>query len=86
MIDNFSMTLSFEIQKKQKDALITNLLPSHMLTKFYQSNKMKLELSDVIQNATILYADIAGFTTYSASVSPESVVNMLRILMTEFDK
>ena len=46
---------------------------------------MKLELSDVIYNSTLLFADIAGFTAYSSSVSPEQVVLMLRSLMTEFD-
>lgn len=47
---------------------------------------MKLELSDIIENCTLLFADIAGFTAYSSSVSPEQVVRMLRSLMTEFDK
>jgi class 3 adenylate cyclase len=39
---------------------------------------MKLELSDVMQNATLLFADIAGFTAYSAAHPAEEVVNMLR--------
>ena len=33
-----------------------------------------------------MFADIAGFTKYSSSVTPEDVVNMLRNLFTEFDK
>lgn len=57
-----------------------------MLTKFYSNNKMKLELSDIIEDCTLLFADIAGFTAYSSSVTPEQVVIMLRSLMTEFDK
>lgn len=35
---------------------------------------------------TLLFADIAGFTKYSSSVTPEEVVRMLRDLFTEFDK
>lgn len=35
---------------------------------------------------TILFADIVNFTKYSSSVTPIEVVNMLRILFTEFDK
>ena len=35
---------------------------------------------------TLLFADIAGFTKYSSSVTPEQVVKMLRDLFTEFDK
>jgi class 3 adenylate cyclase len=62
------------------------LLPSHILTRFYQNNKIKLELSDELKQATLLFADIAGFTAYSSSVSAEQVVAMLRQLMTAFDK
>ena len=66
--------------------MLTNLLPSHILTRFYQNNKIKLELSDVLTEATLLFADISGFTAYSSSVTAEQVVKMLRKLMTEFDK
>lgn len=43
-------------------------------------------MSDILPNATLLFADIAGFTAYSASHEAEEVVNMLKNLMTEFDK
>lgn len=46
----------------------------------------RLELTDHFNDVTILFADIAGFTKYSSSVTPEDVVNMLRNLFTEFDK
>lgn len=39
-----------------------------------------------MDEVTVLFADIAGFTAYSAEVYPEQVVNMLRTLFTEFDK
>lgn len=35
---------------------------------------------------TILYADIKGFTDYSAGVEPKDVVTMLSALFTRFDK
>lgn len=35
---------------------------------------------------TILFADIAGFTKFSSSVTPSEVVQMLRELFIEFDK
>ena len=46
----------------------------------------KLELTDYIDDVTLLFADIAGFTKYSASVKPNQVVEMLKELFTEFDK
>ena len=35
---------------------------------------------------TLLYADIVGFTEYSAGRSPRQVIEMLSRLFTEFDK
>ena len=43
-------------------------------------------LIDSFEDATLLFADIAGFTEYSSRVEPSQVVNMLRNLFTEFDK
>lgn len=43
-------------------------------------------MTDVFTEVTILFADIAGFTKYSASVKPQQVVIMLKNLFTEFDK
>jgi len=40
---------------------------------------------DVLENTTVLFADIAGFTKYSSSVEPETVVDMLRNLFSNFD-
>lgn len=49
-------------------------------------NNQKVNLSDHFSSVTFLFADIAGFTAYSSSVKPCSVVSMLRLLFTEFDK
>ena len=46
----------------------------------------KVHLTDSIENVTILFADIAGFTQYSSNVTAENVVTMLKRLFTEFDK
>ena len=45
-----------------------------------------IQSPEELKDVTILYADIAGFTKYSSSVSPEEVVKMLRNLYTQFDK
>jgi len=46
----------------------------------------KSDLTDSLNNVTLLFADIANFTKYSSSVTPEIVVAMLKSLFTEFDK
>jgi len=45
-----------------------------------------VDLTDVMEDATLLFADIAGFTKFSSSVEPEEVVKMLSELFTEFDQ
>ena len=45
-----------------------------------------MHLTDFIENVTILFADIAGFTQYSSNISPENVLSTLKKLFTEFDK
>ena len=53
---------------------------------FLGQNSEKNKSIDSFQDVTILFADIAGFTNYSSSVSSMQVVDMLRGLFTEFDK
>lgn len=50
------------------------------------NSSAKVELSEEYKDATLLFADIAGFMKYSSSVQPEEVVKMLKNLFTEFDK
>ena len=45
-----------------------------------------MELIDIFEDVTILFADISGFTAYSSNREPEEVVMMLRNLFTDFDK
>jgi class 3 adenylate cyclase len=42
-------------------------------------------IADRFPTATILFADIVGFTVLSAGVSPETLVAMLNEIFTEFD-
>lgn len=46
----------------------------------------KQELTDIFDDVTLMFADIAGFTKYSGSVSAQDLVSMLSNLFTEFDK
>lgn len=56
-------------------------MPPHALNKLLNPNYNSEEnFIDVLEMTTILFADIAGFTKYSSSVEPETVVEMLRNL------
>ena len=41
---------------------------------------------DIFEDVTILFADIAGFTSYGAKVEPVQIVEMVSALFTKFDK
>lgn len=74
------------MKKLQQNNLIINLLPSHILEKFLAHPNEQLNLTDEFEDVTILFADIAGFTKFSSSVSAQQVVSVLQDLFTEFDK
>jgi class 3 adenylate cyclase len=48
--------------------LLSCLLPIHVLSKFLDDSNTSRSFSDVYNDCTILFADIAGFTKYSSSV------------------
>ena len=43
-------------------------------------------MPDIHDNVTILFADIVGFTSWSAGKLPEEIIEMLSSLFTRFDK
>jgi len=59
-------------------------LPPHAVEKLF-SEIAKADVGDKFENVTLIYADIKGFTNYSASVESKDVVNMLSALFTKFD-
>ncbi|CAK69401.1 unnamed protein product (macronuclear) [Paramecium tetraurelia] len=84
-LNTFNNKRSLGIKKSQSENLVKYLLPNHILKQFL-SNNQRVFLVEQLEDATLLFADIAGFTEYSSKVEPEQVVNMLRNLFTEFDK
>lgn len=83
---NFNTLRVNNVKKNQQNNLVVNLLPSHILEKFLRNPNKKMDLTDEFEEVTILFADIAGFTKYSSTVSPIQVVSVLKELFTEFDK
>ena len=69
-----------EIEKTEQ--LLRNLLPQHIL------DNMKLErnVTDYLCDATLLVADIVGFTAWSNEREPSEVIEMLSNLFTLFDQ
>ena len=64
------------------DRLLTQMVPAHA----YEHLKQECSVIDKFSQVTLLYADIVGFTAWSAEKSPEEVVTMLNEMFTRFDK
>lgn len=70
--------------KKEKiQDFILRLIPKHLSS---QIGSPTLSLGSTYTDVTLLFADIVGFTAYSADKSPKEVVQMLSKLFTAFDK
>ena len=57
-------------------------MPKHA----YENIKANRNATDKLDNVTMLYADIVGFTSWSSDKSPPEVVEMLSNLFASFDK
>lgn len=70
-------------KKEMIQDFILRLIPKHLSS---QIGSAELSLGSSYNNVTMLFADIVGFTAYSADKTPKEVVRMLSKLFTAFDK
>lgn len=70
-------------KSREISEFINRLLPKHIQDSI---NNPGEKMGELYENVTLLFADIAGFTAYSAGKPPKDVVRMLSELFTEFDK
>ena len=66
----------------RSEALLNNVLPTTIAARLKKEESV---IADGFQNASILFADIAGFTPFSEQFSPEEVVAVLDNIFTRFD-
>jgi len=64
------------------ERLLLNVLPPAIAARLKANEN---PIADRFENVTVLFADIAGFTHLSSSISPETIVGMLNDIFTEFD-
>lgn len=76
-----NITKAANKELKRINELLTEMMPKHVFETLREQNTV----TEKIKNATILYADIVGFTQWSSSKTPGQVVNMLSDLFTQFD-
>jgi class 3 adenylate cyclase len=79
-----SLNSLMEVDKSSTNLsqFINRLLPLHVQDIVNKG----IRTGELYQNVTLLFADIVGFTAYSAGKKPRQVVQMLSSLFTNFDK
>lgn len=66
----------------QSESLLRNILPVQIVERLKRSNEM---IADEFESASILFADVAGFTPMSARMEPAEVIELLNEVFTAFD-
>lgn len=67
----------------RSEQLLLNILPEPIAKRLKFQEEV---IADNYQSATILFADIVGFTQFSSGIPPQELVRVLNIYFTEFDR
>ncbi|MDF2368782.1 adenylate/guanylate cyclase domain-containing protein [Sneathiella sp.] len=69
-------------ERQRSENLIRNMLPEAIGERLKQDQQ---PIADRLDNVTILFADISGFTSYAMNRPPEEVVTLLDKIFSHFD-
>ena len=71
-----------ESANQANEDLLNNVLPRPIATRLKQA---PITIADGFQNASILFADLTGFTRLSSKLAPDDLVQMLDTIFSRFD-
>lgn len=71
-----------ETEQEKSERLLLNILPPSIADRLKEDRQV---IADNFPDVTVLFADIAGFTPLSASLSPTKLVELLNEIFSAFD-
>ena len=71
-----------ELEKAKHEALLRNILPGEIVTRLSGG---EVVIADRVEEATILFADLVGFTAAASRVTPAILVSNLNRIFSAFD-
>jgi class 3 adenylate cyclase len=74
--------LEIETERAQSERLLLNILPSSIAARLMGGEQL---IADRFDHVTVMFADIADFTTISATIRPEELVGLLDTVFSAFD-
>lgn len=72
-----------ELERQKGEALLRNILPESIAERLKRGEAV---IADQVSEASILFADLVGFTTLSAQMSADQLVRVLNELFSRFDE
>ena len=80
---NFLQRRTIEAERQRSERLLLNILPRSVADRLKQG---QVEIADAHGDVSVLFADLVGFTSFSARLAPSELVRRLNTLFTEFDR
>jgi adenylate cyclase len=76
--------LAAEREFERSEMLLSNILPPRVAGRL--KRRTKSVIADSYPEASILFADMAGFTARTSDTSPDELVKFLNVVFSEFDR
>ncbi|MFY7997272.1 MAG: adenylate/guanylate cyclase domain-containing protein [Candidatus Kapaibacteriota bacterium] len=70
-------------EREKSEELLLNILPAPIAERLKAGEQT---IADKLHDVTVLFADIAGFTRFASTISPENLVSLLDKVFSEFDR
>lgn len=70
------------LEEEKSDQLLRNVLPREIAERLKEKPQV---IAEAFEEASILFADLAGFTTLSVEMAPVVMVNLLNEVFSQFD-
>lgn len=70
-------------EREKADEILLNILPAPIAERLKAGEQT---IAEKLHDVTVLFADIAGFTRFASTVSPENLVALLDKVFSEFDR
>jgi len=75
--------IELDKEKQKSDTLLYQVLPESVAVRLKQGED---RIADAMDDVTVLFSDLVGFTTLASSVNPDKLISILNEIFGTFDK